>query len=64
MNRFRNSMFISAVLFTLGALSVSFDSTGVQWMWAQTPIVGVVLAVFGLSFGVVFVRFLRKGAPT
>ncbi len=50
MNRVRNPMFISAVLFTLGTVSFTFDQSGVQWMWAEVPVVGVVLGAVALFF--------------
>lgn len=60
MHRFRNAMFISAVLFTLGALSITFDRAGVQWMWAQAPVVGLALGAFGLFFWFGFARRITR----
>ncbi|HLS16132.1 MAG TPA: hypothetical protein VK095_16615 [Beutenbergiaceae bacterium] len=64
MERFGNAMFLSAVLFTLGALSITFDRTGVQWMWSQVPVVGIALGLFGLFFWVAFARRVARDRAT
>ena len=50
MNTFRNTQFVSAVVFLLMAGSFTFDSNGVQWMWKDTPAVGAILAAVSLVF--------------
>lgn len=56
MNTFRNSQFVSAVVFLLTAVSFGFDNTGVYWMWQATPVIGAIFAGISLVFWVFFTR--------
>jgi len=60
-NTFRNSQFVSAVVFLLMAASFAFDNNGVQWMWKDTPVVGAILAGVSLVFWGFFARRAVRG---
>lgn len=57
---FRNSQFVSAVVFLLLAVSFTFDDNGVWWTWRNTPIVGAILAAVSLVFWMFFARRAMK----
>lgn len=39
-----------AILFTLSIFSINFDSHGVHWTWAETPIIAFVFFIVGIFF--------------
>jgi threonine/homoserine/homoserine lactone efflux protein len=52
MARFRSWQFVAAVVFSLAAVSFFVEDDGIRWMWAQTPVVGAVLAAAAIVFWV------------
>jgi len=58
--RKRSTYLAFTILFLLLPLSFNFDSQGIHWMWADTPVNVVIFLVFGLIFGVQYWRISRK----
>ncbi len=46
----------SAIFFTLFTLAFNFDSTGVRWNWAETPILAIVFFAIGIFFWVKYAQ--------
>ena len=61
MEKLRSWQFIAAVVFLLAAVSMRIRDDGAAWMWADTPVVGVVLAVASLAFWVLLAREALRG---
>lgn len=50
MKTFRNTQFVSAVVFLLLAVSFTLGNDGVQWIWKETPVVGAISAAVSFVF--------------
>jgi hypothetical protein len=48
------------ILFLLLSASFKFDSQGVYWMWADTPINALIFLVLGIFFGIQYWRISQK----
>ncbi|GAB1471461.1 hypothetical protein MASR2M66_23390 [Chloroflexota bacterium] len=57
----KRSLYLAfAIVFTLSTVSVKFDANGIQWMWADSPIVAVVFLAVGVLMWVNYVRTNRS----
>lgn len=61
MSKTRGAQLVSAVVFLLTAAAFTFNDSGVQWVWRDTPGVGVFLAIISLAFWVFLIRGLMSG---
>ncbi len=57
----KRSLYLAfAILFTLFPVSFSFNETGVDWMWADAPIIAIVFAIIGVAMWIGYARTNRR----
>ncbi|MFN8411122.1 MAG: hypothetical protein U0Z26_01915 [Anaerolineales bacterium] len=58
--RKRSGYLAFTIFFLLLPASFTFDSKGIHWIWANTPINVVIFLTFGIIFGFQYWRISRK----
>ena len=58
--RRRTWLLASAILFSLWPFSFTFDSHGLYWAWAQTPLIAVVLGMAAVVLWVSYFRTMQR----
>jgi len=56
----RSTYLAFTILFLLLPASFKFDTHGIYWMWADTPINVLIFLAFGIIFGIQYWRISRK----
>jgi hypothetical protein len=56
----RSTYMAFTILFLLLPASFTFDTHGIHWMWADTPVNALIFLAFGVIFGIQYWRISHK----